>query len=102
SIFEKEQRIDFIKIDVEGAEEKVINGALKTIKSSKNELQVALCTYHKDGDDKKFAHMLQELGFHVNFSDRHMIFLYSEAPLRPPYLRKGLIRATLAQQPLKS
>ncbi|RYZ94417.1 MAG: hypothetical protein EOP47_27885 [Sphingobacteriaceae bacterium] len=95
SLFEKEGRIDFIKIDVEGAEEKVIHGSVNTIKSSANTLKLALCTYHKDGDAEKFSQLLKSYNFKISFSDGYMIFPYSETYPKPPYLRKGLIRATL-------
>jgi len=43
-IFVKKKIIDLIKIDVEGYEEKVIKGGLKTLKNTK----VILIEYHKD------------------------------------------------------
>lgn len=92
SIFEKEKKIDFIKIDVEGAEDKVINGALNTINNS-SELKMALCTYHKQHDAEKFSGVLKNLGFSISLSDGYMLFFYDIAAQEPPYLRKGLIRA---------
>ena len=43
-VFVKQKIIDLIKIDVEGYEEKVITGGLKTLKKTK----VILIEYHKD------------------------------------------------------
>lgn len=92
-IFEQEQQIDFIKIDVEGAEEQVLNGAVNTINNSKGELKIALCTYHKQPDAERFSAKLNGLGFNVAFSYGYMLFYYNDSKQEPPYLRKGLIRA---------
>jgi hypothetical protein len=43
-VFVKKKIVDLIKIDVEGYEEKVIKGGLKTLKKTK----VILIEYHKD------------------------------------------------------
>jgi hypothetical protein len=93
SIFKKEGRIDFIKIDAEGSEQKVLDGAMQLIKTTNEKLQIALCTYHKQNDAEIFSSLLKELNFNVTFSDGYMIFFYDKNQA-PPYLRKALIRAT--------
>lgn len=91
SIRRKSGKVDFVKIDVEGAEEQVLNGAAMTIKEEPA-LKLALCTYHKQGDAQKFGSLLTQKGFDISFSDGHMIFFYDKN-ISAPYLRKGLIRA---------
>lgn len=84
-------RPDFIKIDVEGAEQTVLNGMenhLNTIP-----LKIALCTYHKAGDYDQFYEWLSEKKFKITPSKGVMIFLNNIRLLTPPYFRKGLIRA---------
>ena len=82
----------FIKIDVEGAEKRVLNGMQKTIKLA--ELKMALCTYHQQKDFGEFSHYLSDIGFKWNASKCVMLFLNDLESVRAPYFRKGLIRAS--------
>jgi hypothetical protein len=99
---EKEIRLDqyfqnttlqpnFFKIDVEGAEEKVLNGMQGLAAQSK--CKVALTTYHQQGDFEKFSRYFQERNYTHSGSDGVMVFINSFHTLEPPYFRKGLIRA---------
>ncbi|WP_321519472.1 FkbM family methyltransferase [uncultured Bacteroides sp.] len=81
----------FIKIDVEGAEKRVLNGMQKTIQLPC--LRLALCTYHQQEDFKDFAHFLSERGFKWSASKGVMLFLNDLESVKAPYFRKGLIRA---------
>jgi len=81
----------FIKIDVEGAEKRVLNGMQKTIQLP--ELKIALCTYHQQKDFVDFSHYLSEAGFKWNASKGVMLFLNDMESLQTPFFRKGLIRA---------
>ena len=81
--------IDFFKIDVEGAETKVLSSE---ILSSKKNLKIAVCTYHRQDDAEEINKILQTNGFRTEFSKGYMIFSYDK-DLSSPYLRKGLIRA---------
>lgn len=83
--------ITFLKIDVDGAERQVLDGC-KAIFSGKKPLKVALCTYHKEEDENKFAELLTGYGFKVSFSRGYMIPYYDKK-LKAPWLRRGLIRA---------
>lgn len=86
---------DLLKLDVEGAEEKVLNGALNLLKSSKiNELLV--CTYHKQGDAENLSGKLKDLDYSISFSQGYMLFLSEGYQDQPPYnFRKGLLHARL-------
>ena len=81
----------FLKIDVEGAESRLVEGA-KGILSIHSPLKVAICTYHKQHDEKEFTHLLSSYGFQTSHSDGYMLF-YFDKKLKPPYFRRGLIRA---------
>lgn len=83
--------ITFIKIDVDGNELNVLNGA-KEILETGMPLKTALCTYHKNDDEKDFTLLLKESGFTVTPSRGYMIHYYDKK-MKAPYLRKGLIRA---------
>lgn len=81
----------FIKIDVEGAEQRVLNGMKQTIKQPG--LRLTLCTYHQQEDFKKFTGFLSDKGFKWSASKGVMLFLNNLEELQAPYFRKGLIRA---------
>jgi Methyltransferase FkbM domain len=83
--------ITFLKIDVDGFEDKVLNGAMETI-SSKTPLKIALCTYHKHNDEKDFSLLLKNNGFTVTPSKGYMIHYYDKK-IKMPWLRRGLLRA---------
>jgi hypothetical protein len=89
NLFENE-KIDFIKIDIEGAENKLLAGA-KKILSKETALKIDICTYHRQNDAEVLQNILTENGFHTELSTGYMIFL--DDKLTPPYLRKVLIRA---------
>jgi len=81
----------FLKIDVEGAESKLLNGC-KRIFSEQKPLKVAICTYHKQNNEKDFTELLSQKGFKCSSSNGYMLFCYDKQ-IKAPYLRRGLIRA---------
>jgi len=85
---------DFVKIDVEGAEQRVLDGMRKSIQ--KTPLKIALCTYHRADDHARFTRVLQGKGFSTHSSEGVMIFVNDLAHIAPPYFRKGVLRATNA------
>ncbi|MEI6138009.1 MAG: FkbM family methyltransferase [Mariniphaga sp.] len=89
--FTENEKISFLKIDVEGAEKQLINGA-KRILQNTNPLKLAICTYHKQEDEKLFTEILRNHGFETSHSDGY-ILMYHDRKLQPPYFRRGLIRA---------
>lgn len=83
---------DFIKVDVDGAEELLLEGA-KTILTNNSTLKIAICTYHKQNDEHAFRTLLTDYGFNTHTSSGYMIFLY-DPTLTEPFLRRGVLRAT--------
>ncbi len=81
----------FLKIDVEGAESRLLLGC-KQILSEQKPLKVAICTYHKQNDEKEFSAILKQHGFKTSHSDGYMLFYYDKQ-MTEPYFRRGLIRA---------
>lgn len=84
---------DFLKIDVEGAEEAVLDGMKELLKIAP--LKIALCTYHKAEDYEFFTNRLSQQGFRLAPTQGVMLFLNDIQNMKPPYFRKGLIKATL-------
>ncbi|WP_321778176.1 FkbM family methyltransferase [Sulfurimonas sp.] len=63
------EKVDFIKLDIEGAEQDAIQGAKKTIKKYKPVL--AICIYHKAQDWYKIPQMLLEMNSDYKVYLRH-------------------------------
>jgi hypothetical protein len=91
TFFESKKDVTFLKIDVDGAEEVVLNSC-KGMFRTKQPLKIALCTYHKNDDEKELTSALLEHGFSVTASKGYMINYYDKK-MKAPYLRRGLIRA---------
>jgi len=84
----KDEAIELIKIDVEGAEQEILAGASDTLKRTK---KLCVCTYHKNGDEIAVKNYLDKSGWTSSFSNNYILYILSE--LYPPYFRKCLIRA---------
>jgi hypothetical protein len=91
TFFDEKKDINFLKIDVDGAESVVLNSC-ERIFGSGFPMKIALCTYHRNNDEKDFAALLKAHGFKVTHSKGYMIHYYDKK-IKAPYLRRGLIRA---------
>lgn len=77
------KKIDFIKMDVEGAERKALNGAAETIKRFRPKL--AISVYHRRLDIFYFIFKIHSLkcgyklflGHHIDNANSHSIILYA-------------------------
>lgn len=84
----------FLKLDVEGAEMKVLKGAEKRLK--KGGIRCVVCTYHKENDQKELYDYLSSLGYICSFSEGYCLnysLEFRAVNRRPPYFRRGVIRA---------
>jgi FkbM family methyltransferase len=72
-------RVDFIKMDIEGAEITALQGAEKTIRSFRPKLAISL--YHKDDDFVEIPHYLEKLGLQYNFFLDHFTIYREETVL---------------------
>lgn len=90
SFFQNKKRPDFIKVDVDGAEAKIMKGCSQLL-SEQEHLKMALCTYHKQDDASVFSELLRENGFSISYSKGYLLFINDE--LNPPYFRRGVLRA---------
>lgn len=91
SLFKNKEGIDFLKIDVDGTEPELFEGAYKFLSTWK-QLKIALCVYHKQDDEIKYSELLVNKNFTVSYSDGYMLYFFDKN-FRPPYLRRGVIRA---------
>lgn len=99
--FVEEKKIDldasiFIKMDVEGMEDKVLKGAEKLLNES-IKLNMAVCTYHKEFDEKTLYELLRQYeGMNLEFTRGYMILYYDgvvSALFPDSYIRRGVLRA---------
>jgi len=90
TFLKSERAADFIKIDTEGAEEEVLQGALDLFTGKK--IKIAVTTYHNCDDEKRLTEFLKRHNLNIQNTNGYMIFL-SDPNLSRKYLRRGLIRA---------
>lgn len=83
--------ISFLKVDIEGEELNFLKGAANFLNVKQN-LKMAICTYHKQEDEKNITSILKNNNFEVNHSKRFMVFIFDKN-IKPPFLRRGLLRA---------
>jgi hypothetical protein len=62
-------------MDVKGYEKKVLCGA-KNVLKRKVDIRVVCSTYHKQEDASILEIFFNDINFHTEFSDGHMIFFY--------------------------
>lgn len=91
TLYKNRPEINFLKIDVDGSEEKILKSCQEILSSGKP-VKIVLCTYHRNNDEKEFTALLQKWGFYVSYSKGYMI-PYFDKQMKAPYLRRGLIRA---------
>ncbi len=82
---------DYIKADIEGAEEAMLRGGEMTFREKVR--QSLVCVYHRDEDEKAISFQLNSWNFQIEVNDGFMLFLDDSKGLKPPYLRHGVIYA---------
>lgn len=80
----KLERVNFIKMDIEGMETEALKGAQRTITNADN-IRMSICCYHKDNDAVVIKMILESYGVHAEYSNGYMWFGDSDT------LRKGLV-----------
>jgi len=71
--------VDFIKMDIEGAELPALRGAIKTLKEHKPKLAISI--YHSVGDFANIAPWLDSLNLGYKFFVRHFTIFHDETVL---------------------
>lgn len=87
------EKIDFIKMDIEGAEPNALMGAQETLRKYKPKLDV--CSYHNETDEQRILDILTRFGYQTEHSKGYMVFLVKETfqTTETKSLVHGLVRA---------
>jgi hypothetical protein len=86
----RDVRVNFLKIDAEGDEIRVLRGAQDSLRQRLD--RVVVCSYHHQQDEDALCSLLATAGYVVRPSDGWMLFL-QDPNQKPPYFRRGLLRA---------
>ena len=85
-------QLDFIKADIEGSEGDMLEGAYETLALNKK-MKLVITTYHKQFDFEEISNTLtKNFNFYIEHSYGFMLY-YINNNLKPPYLRRGILRA---------
>lgn len=91
---EKEGLVDkkiCIKMDIEGYEEKAIQGLRKTLESNRN-ITMAICAYHTQDSEKNIRNLLGEFdNYIITPSSGYMVMNNFTQKPEPPYIRRGIL-----------
>lgn len=85
------QKSMFIKMDVEGAEEQVLEGMQATLKKA-SDLRLVICTYHKQDDEYRIKEIIDQVGLYKYEMSKGYMILYYDDLIREPYIRRGVMR----------
>lgn len=88
----------YIKIDVEGVEQDVLEGLKNTLKNY-SKLRMAICTYHNQEDESCIRKTLEEYNKFDFLSSKGYMILFYAKDLKPPYLRRGILRVSIKGEP---
>jgi hypothetical protein len=83
--------VNYIQADIEGGEKDLLIGARNLLKN--RNMQLSICCYHREKDEKELSEMLLRHGFRVEYSAGYML-MWMQVPCRKPFFRKGIIYAS--------
>ncbi|MDR0374041.1 MAG: FkbM family methyltransferase [Nitrososphaerota archaeon] len=89
-------KIDFLKMDIEGYEKQALRGG--TINDTKfaNINKMAICTYHNPEDETEISNFVSQYGYKFHLTDGYIVVsdLNSPPSEKTPFpIRKGVLRA---------
>lgn len=95
-IYKEYPEISFVKMDIEGSELNACKGGLQWLSENKNNGRMVICTYHTPEAYDKLTEILQPL-CEVQHTDGYIILNSilgkPNGYFKPPYVRRGVIRA---------
>ncbi len=83
------ERIDFLKMDIEGAEIDALLGGKRVLNESN--ARCSICSYHKQNDEENIKFILNSLGYQTSTSKGYMFFVYDEDISYSMDFRRGIV-----------
>lgn len=84
-----EGRLDFLKMDIEGAEVEALLGSCECMK--RNNVKSSICSYHRHNDEIFLKNILEMYGYETFCSNGYMTFLWDEDMYINPEFRRGIV-----------
>ena len=84
------ENIDLIKIDVEGSEVQVLQGAEKILTQNK-QVRMFICAYHYQNEESEIRTYLS--GWHLKHRNGYIVMI-DDKRQKKPYLRRGVLEAS--------
>lgn len=84
-------KLDFMKLDLEGAEISTIQGAKKTLE--RENVKCSICSYHKNKDEQYIRQFLEQIGYNTNVSNGYMTFWFDRDIWYHRDFRRGIVYA---------
>lgn len=86
------EKLDFIKMDIEGAEGSALKGAVNTLNTQ--DVKCSVCTYHNDDDFDMINRFFENMGYQTETSEGYILCTGMwEKANRDLDFRRGLIRS---------
>lgn len=89
--FAGKEKPTVIKIDVEGSEFDVLQGASRLISDNSLPMHLVACLYHRKSDEKEICSVVQD-HFQFSYSPGFFWYKYEEDAVMP-FFRRGVLRA---------
>lgn len=86
------EKVNFIKMDVEGAEPEALAGARRLLGNS-DRLKCAVCAYHNNEDEERIRDFAQSAGLKISVTNGYMYYTIGCGQRYfDPVLRRGIVR----------
>lgn len=82
-------KLDFMKLDIEGAEIQAIEGSEKTLRN--NRVKCSVCAYHKKEDEMLLKKKFAEVGYDTSVSTGYMTFMWDRDIWWNVGFRRGVV-----------